>query len=216
LKIPLPEARKNITKVRKNSMRKAGITRKTGETDITVQINLDGTGASDIKTGIGFLDHMLTALSKHSGIDLTVHAAGDLFVDGHHTAEDIGIVLGLAFAAALGTDADSSGSYRIARYGSAFIPMDEALGFCSLDISKRAFLVFDADFSCERVGDFDTALTEEFFRAFATNAGMTLHIKKMYGKNDHHAIEALFKAFAHAIKTAIVPSQTLLSTKGVI
>jgi imidazoleglycerol-phosphate dehydratase len=200
-------------------MRKAGITRKTGETDITVQLNLDGTGVSEIQTGIGFLDHMLTALSKHSGVDLTVKATGDLFVDGHHTAEDVGIVLGLAFAAALsedGTDADSQGSYRIARYGSAFIPMDEALGFCSLDISKRAYLVFDADFACERVGDFDTVLTEEFFRAFAVNAGMTLHIKKMYGKNDHHVIESLFKAFAHAIKAAIVPSQTLLSTKGVI
>jgi imidazoleglycerol-phosphate dehydratase len=193
-------------------MRTAQITRKTKETDITVSLSLDGAGVSDINTGIGFLDHMLTALSKHSGIDLAVKAAGDLNVDGHHTAEDIGIVIGKALMQALAADEKTA----VARYGSAFIPMDEALGFCSLDLSNRAYLVFDAEFTNERVGDFDTALTEEFFRSLAVNAGITLHLKKMYGKNDHHAIEALFKAFAHALKTAIVPVSGLLSTKGVL
>jgi imidazoleglycerol-phosphate dehydratase len=190
-------------------MRKAEITRKTGETDIAVMINIDGGGVSDIDTGIGFFDHMLTALSKHSGIDITIKAAGDLNVDAHHTVEDTGIVLGQAFAKALCET-------KIARYGSAFIPMDEALGFCSLDISNRPYLVFDADFNSDRCGDFDCDLAEEFFRSFAFNAGITLHLKKMYGKNDHHVIEALFKALAYSLKAAVKPSQTLLSTKGVI
>jgi imidazoleglycerol-phosphate dehydratase len=197
-------------------MRKADVTRKTGETDICVMINLDGKGVSEIDTGIGFFNHCLTALSKHSGMDLTVRAKGDLDVDAHHTVEDTGIVLGTALAKALATDANESGSYRIKRYGEAFIPMDEALAFCALDISKRPFLVMDADFENERVGAFDTTLTEEFFRAFAFNAGMTLHLKKMYGKNDHHIIEALFKATAHALKVAVAPAQEVLSTKGAL
>jgi imidazoleglycerol-phosphate dehydratase len=190
-------------------MRQAEVKRKTNETDITVKINIDGSGVSDIDTGIGFFDHMLNALSKHSGIDITVKAAGDLNVDAHHTVEDTGIVLGQAFAKALSNE-------KIARYGSAFIPMDEALGFCSLDISNRPYLVFDSDFNSERCGDFDNFLAEEFFRAFAFNAGITLHLKKMYGKNDHHVIEALFKALAHSLKAAVVKTSALLSTKGVI
>jgi imidazoleglycerol-phosphate dehydratase len=193
-------------------MRTSTITRKTKETDITVTVNLDGTGVSDIDTGIGFFDHMLTALSKHSGIDLTVKAAGDLEVDGHHTVEDTGIVIGGAIMNALEAD----GAPNIARYGSAFIPMDEALGFCAVDISKRPLLIFESPFESERVGEFETALTEEFFRAFATNAGMTLHLMKANGKNDHHVIEALFKALAHALRQAVKPAESLLSTKGVL
>ena len=148
-------------------MRTAQIDRKTRETDITLSIDLDGKGNVSVDTGIGFFDHMLTALAVHCGIDLTVKCQGDLYVDAHHTVEDTGICLGKAFAQALG---DKSG---IARYGSAYVPMDEALAFCSLDISGRAFLVFNAQFSDDRIGQFDTCLTEEFFRAFAFNAGIT-------------------------------------------
>jgi imidazoleglycerol-phosphate dehydratase len=154
---------------------------------------------------------MLTALAVHCGIDLNVKCQGDLYVDAHHTVEDTGICLGKAFAQALG---DKSG---IARYGSAYVPMDEALAFCSLDISGRAFLVFNAQFSNDRIGQFDTCLTEEFFRAFAFNAGITLHIREEYGKNDHHICEAIFKAAAHALKQAIaVNGGAVLSTKGVL
>lgn len=192
-------------------MRKAEISRKTGETDITVKIDLDGSGKADISTGIGFFDHMLTALTVHSGFDITVKAVGDLYVDSHHTVEDTGIVLGQAFKEAIG---DRKG---IERYGSAYIPMDEALGFASLDISNRPFLVFKADFHDDRVGNFDTCLTEEFFRAFAFNSGITLHVIEEYGKNDHHIIEAMFKAVAHALKTAAsVNGGQILSTKGVL
>lgn len=191
-------------------MRTAEITRKTKETDITVRLDLDG-GNADISTGIGFFDHMLTAFAVHGGMGLTVKAVGDLQVDGHHTVEDVGIVLGKAFREALG---DMKG---IARYGTAFIPMDEALGFASIDISGRPFLVFDAEFSDSKIGDFDTCLTEEFFRAFAFNAGVTLHLKCEYGKNDHHKVEALFKAAAHAVKAAKTASGSeILSTKGVL
>lgn len=192
-------------------MRIAEITRKTKETDISVTINLDGCGKAEVSTGIGFFDHMLTALTVHSGFDIKIKTVGDLFVDGHHTVEDTGIVLGQAFKQAIG---DMKG---INRYGSAYIPMDEALGFACLDISNRPYLVFDADFSDDRVGDFDTCLTEEFFRAFAFNAGITLHIKEEYGKNDHHIIEAMFKACAHALKHAAAMNGTqILSTKGVL
>lgn len=192
-------------------MRTAEITRKTKETDIEVKLNLDGSGKVDISTGIGFFDHMLTAFAVHGKMDLTLNVQGDLYVDGHHTVEDTGIVLGTAFKQAIG---DMKG---IARYGTAFIPMDEALGFCCLDISNRPFLVFDAEFSDDRIGEFDTCLTEEFFRAFAFNAGITLHLKSEYGKNDHHIAEALFKACAHAIKTAkSVTGNEILSTKGVL
>ncbi len=191
--------------------RTAKITRKTKETDITLSLSLDG-GEVKISTGIGFLDHMLTALGVHGGFGIQLDAKGDLNVDGHHTAEDVGIVLGMAFAEALG---DKSG---IARYGSAYIPMDESLGFCALDISARPFLVFKAEFENERVGEFDTCLTEEFMRAFAFNAGITLHISAEYGANDHHKIEAMFKALAYALKTATRPNESgqAVSTKGVL
>lgn len=194
-------------------MRTAKLSRKTKETDITCEIILDSNGKADISTGIGFLDHMLTALSVHSGISIKIEADGDLHVDGHHTAEDIGIVLGQCFAKAL---ADKNG---IARYGSAYIPMDEALGFAAVDISNRPYLVFDCDFKNERIGDFETCLALEFFRAFAFNALITLHIRAIYGENDHHKCEAIFKACAHAIKEAVTikgAKTVTLSTKGVI
>ncbi|MGN1119225.1 MAG: imidazoleglycerol-phosphate dehydratase HisB [Oscillospiraceae bacterium] len=188
------------------------INRKTKETDISVKLDLDGGAKADIDTGIGFLDHMLTALAVHGGFTLSVRCKGDLNVDGHHTAEDIGIVLGTAFKEALG---DKSG---IMRYGSAYIPMDEALGFCALDISARPYLVFNAEFTNERVGEFDTCLTEEFMRAFAFNAGITLHLRVEYGANDHHKIEALFKALAYALKQATKRNTdgSAVSTKGVL
>lgn len=190
--------------------REANITRKTKETDITASLKLDG-GEVVINTGIGFLDHMLTALGVHGGFGLTLEAKGDLYVDGHHTAEDVGIVLGKAFCEALG---DKGG---IVRYGSAFIPMDEALGFCAVDISGRPFLVFNAEFVNEKIGELDTCLIEEFMRAFAFNAGITLHLRCEYGKNDHHKAEALFKALAYALKTAVKPnSGEIVSTKGVL
>ena len=192
-------------------MRTAEIKRKTKETDIEVFVKLDGEGKVSVNTGIGFFDHMLTAFGVHSGIDLQVDVTGDLYVDGHHTVEDIGIVLGQAFAKALG---DKAG---IARYGSAFVPMDEALGFCALDISGRPFLAFNAEFNDDRIGEYDTCLTEEFFRAFAFNSGITLHIRKEYGKNDHHVAEAIFKAVAHALKEAMeIKGDKILSTKGVL
>ena len=193
-------------------MRTAEISRKTKETDINVFVKLDGIGKVSVDTGIGFFDHMLTAFGVHSGIDLQINVTGDLNVDSHHTVEDTGIVLGQAVAKALG---DKSG---IARYGSAYIPMDEALGFCSLDISGREFLVFNADFSYEKIGEMDSCLVEEFFRAFAFNSGITLHISEIYGSNDHHICEALFKAAAHAFKKAICENKSgeVLSTKGVL
>lgn len=191
--------------------RTAEINRKTKETDISVKLNLGG-GEVNINTGIGFLDHMLTALGVHGGFGLEVSCKGDLYIDGHHTAEDVGIVLGMAFKEALG---DKSG---IMRYGSAYIPMDEALAFCALDISARPFLVFNAEFTNERVGEFDTCLTEEYMRAFAFNAGITLHLRVEYGSNDHHKIEALFKALAYALKTAVRKNAdgSTVSTKGVL
>ncbi len=191
--------------------RTANITRKTKETDITALLLLDG-GEAKIDTGIGFLDHMLTALAVHGGFGLLLDAKGDLHVDGHHTAEDVGIVLGKAFGEALG---DKSG---IMRYGSAFIPMDESLGFCAVDISGRPYMVLNADFKNERVGEFDTCLVEEFMRAFAFNSGITLHLRVEYGSNDHHKIEALFKAMAYALKQATRPNTNgaFVSTKGVL
>ncbi|MBQ8724974.1 MAG: imidazoleglycerol-phosphate dehydratase HisB [Oscillospiraceae bacterium] len=193
-------------------MRESQIKRTTRETDIDIKVCLDGQGKADIDTGIGFFDHMLTALSVHSGISMTIRVKGDLHVDGHHTVEDTGIVLGKALGEALG---DKSG---ITRYGSAFIPMDEALSFCSLDISNRPFLVFQGSFTNAMIGSYDACLTEEFFRAFAFNAGITLHINMMYGSNDHHKCEAAFKAVAHALKTAVTPLSDgkTLSTKGVL
>ncbi len=192
--------------------RYAAIHRETKETDVSVELSLDG-GESKISTGVGFFDHMLTALAVHGGLGLTVKTVGDWAVDCHHTIEDTGIVLGQAFARALG---EKTG---IRRYGHAFIPMDEALAFAAADLSGRPFLVFQAEFPQERVGDFDTCMTEEFFRAFAVNAGITLHLECKYGKNSHHMIEALFKAAAHALRDAVSLSgdqSAVLSSKGVL
>ena len=193
-------------------MREAVIERNTKETQIQVKVVLDGKGVADIHTGIGFFDHMLTALAVHSGISMHIQVAGDLHVDGHHTVEDTGIVLGKAIGEALG---DKSG---ITRYGSAFIPMDESLAFCSLDISNRPFLVFQGTFTNAMIGQYDTCLTEEFFRAFAFNAGITLHVKNVYGRNDHHKIESMFKAVAYALKTAVRKNSdgSVVSTKGTL
>ena len=190
-------------------MRTAEQGRQTKETTITVRLSLDG-GSVEVQTGIGFFDHMLTAFAVHGGFSLYVKTEGDLFVDGHHTVEDTGIVLGKAFRQALG---DRSG---IARFGSFFVPMDETLAFAAVDVSGRPFLVFNADFPQERVGEFDSCLTEEFFRAFAMNAELTLHTKVEYGSNAHHMIEAMFKAVAHAMRLAVAQTNpgTVLSTKG--
>ncbi|MGN0554369.1 MAG: imidazoleglycerol-phosphate dehydratase HisB [Candidatus Fimenecus sp.] len=192
-------------------MRTASVTRKSKETDISVQLNLDG-GEVSVQTGIGFFDHMLTAFAVHGGFGLTISCKGDLEVDCHHTVEDTGIVLGQAFQKALG---DKGG---IARYGSFFVPMDEALGFCAVDISGRPYLVFDARFPEERVGEFDTCMGAEFFRAFAFNAGLTLHLRVPYGENSHHMLEALFKAAGHALKIACreTADGAVLSTKGML
>lgn len=191
-------------------MKQGFVERKTKETDVAVEVILDGKGRADVSTGIGFFDHMLTALSVHSGISMSIKCKGDLHVDGHHTVEDTGIVLGQALSQALG---DKSG---IARYGSAYVPMDEALGFCSLDISNRPFLVFNGVFANQMIGSYDACLTEEFFRAFSFNAGITMHINMVYGNNDHHKCESVFKAVAHALKTAVKETESgkTLSTKG--
>lgn len=191
-------------------MRTGKITRTTRETDIAVSVCLDG-GKTEISTGVGFFDHMLTALSVHSGIGMSVSCKGDLEVDAHHTVEDVGICIGLALREALG---DRKG---IARYGSFYIPMDEALAFASLDISGRPFLVYNAQLSQERCGEFDCCLGLEFFRALAVNAGITLHIRLEYGSNAHHELEAIFKAVAHALKAACkIEYEDTLSTKGVL
>lgn len=192
-------------------MRMSNIERNTKETKINIELNLDG-GDVDISTGIGFFDHMLTAFGVHGGFGLRVEVKGDLEVDTHHTAEDTGIVLGKAFKQALG---DMSG---IERYGSFNIPMDESLAQVSLDISNRPFLVFNAKFEQELCGDYETCVTEEFWRAFAMNSGITLHINVPYGTNAHHQIEAIFKAVAHALKIAVTKNSdgAVLSTKGVL
>lgn len=195
-----------------DKIRRGEITRKTRETDIYIVTELDGKGNSDIDTGVGFFDHMLTALSKHSGISMTIKVKGDLEVDCHHTIEDTGIALGQALYIALG------GKSGIVRYGTAYIPMDEALAMCSLDLSNRPFLVFNCDFKNQSCGGYDLCMTEEFFRAFAFNAGITMHINLMYGTNDHHKAEAVYKAVAHALKAAAAYNAdgTTLSTKGVL
>lgn len=195
-----------------DNIRRGEITRKTRETDIYIVTELDGKGNSDIDTGVGFFDHMLTALSKHSGISMTIKVKGDLEVDCHHTIEDTGIALGQALYIALG------GKSGIVRYGTAYIPMDEALAMCSLDLSNRPFLAFNCPFTNQSCGDYDLCMTEEFFRAFAFNAGITLHINLMYGTNDHHKAEAVYKAVAHALKAAVAYNAdgTTLSTKGVL
>lgn len=189
------------------------IKRTTFETDISVRIDVDGTGKSSIDTGVGFLDHMLTLFSKHGIMDLDVMAAGDIHVDFHHTVEDIGIALGKCIAEAL---SDKNG---LRRYGTCFLPMDEALAMVCVDISGRPFLVFDCGIPAQKVGDFDTELVEEFFRAVAFNAGLTLHVKLMYGSNSHHIIEAVFKAFGRALREAASIDARVegpMTTKGVI
>lgn len=193
-------------------VRSGEVSRRTKETDIQIKVVLDGEGRAEISTGIGFFDHMLTALSVHSGISMNIKVTGDLHVDGHHTVEDTGIALGQALAQALG---DKSG---IKRYGTFYIPMDESLSMTSLDISNRPFLVFNAEFTNQSCGGYDLCLTEEFFRAFAFNAGITLHINLLYGSNDHHKCEAIYKSAAHALKEAVsvVENGKTLSTKGVL
>lgn len=192
-------------------VRTASVSRETKETQITVRLSLDG-GNVSVSTGIGFFDHMLTAFAVHGGFGLEVKAAGDLDVDCHHTVEDTGIVLGKALDKALG---DKSG---IARFGSFYVPMDEALGFCALDISGRPFLVFDAEFPQESIGGYDSCMTEEFMRAFAYNSGVTLHLRSLYGKNSHHITEALYKSLGHALREAVALTGDgrTLSTKGVL
>lgn len=190
--------------------RTATVTRKTKETDIAVSLNLEG-GAVSVNTGIGFFDHMLTALGFYAGFGLELTARGDLHVDGHHTVEDVGIVLGQALSQALG---DKAG---ITRFGTAFVPMDEALARVVLDISARPYLVYDAAMPQERVGDYDSCLTQEFLRALAVHSGLTLHVKALYGSNAHHITEAIFKALGLALKQAVaVAGQGVTSTKGML
>ena len=193
--------------------RTASITRKTGETDITVTINLDGTGKTDIDTGIGFFDHMLDAFGRHGLFDLEVKVKGDLNVDGHHSVEDTGIVLGQAIAKAVG---DKKG---IRRYGSMILPMDEACAMCAVDLCGRPYFVMDAEFTAPMVGEFDTQLVNEFFYSVSYGAMMNLHLKLFSGSNNHHKIEAMFKAFAKAMDQATMFDERItdvLSTKGTL
>ena len=195
-------------------MRTATISRKTAETDIELTLNLDGSGESDVSSGIGFLDHMLTLFARHGRFDLTLSCVGDTQVDDHHSVEDIGICLGKALAEALG---DKRG---ICRYGDTTLPMDEALVLTAVDISGRSFLCFDLDVPAQKVGAFDTELVEEFFTAFCANAGVTLHIRKLAGHNSHHIIEGCFKSFARSLRKAVAIdpacADEVPSTKGVL
>lgn len=193
--------------------RKASVSRKTGETDIKIELNIDGTGTATVDTGIGFLDHMLTSFARHGLFDLTVSGKGDLYVDSHHTIEDTGIALGMAIRKALG---DKKG---IKRYGSVMLPMDETLMLCAIDLSGRPYLVFDASFTVDQVGYFDTEMVKEFFYAISYAAGMNLHLKQISGSNNHHIIEAAFKAFAKALDEASsydIRITDVMSTKGTI
>ena len=195
-------------------MRTATVARKTNETEIAVTIDLDGTGTYEVATGIGFLDHMLEQLSRHSLMDLTVNAKGDLHIDFHHTTEDTGIAIGEAVSQALG---DRRG---IARYAEATIPMDETLTRVTMDISNRPYLIWRVDFSKSKLGDMDTELFKEWFQAFAQAAGITLHIENLYGENNHHIIESCFKALARALRDAITidprKAEDVPSTKGTL
>ena len=194
--------------------RTATITRTTSETDINLTLNLDGTGVADISTGIGFLDHMLTSLARHGLFDLTVHAEGDLHIDDHHTTEDVGIVLGMALRKALGE------KRGIRRFGNALIPMDETLAEAAVDISGRPFLAWNVEFERPKIGEMDTELFEEFFRALAFNALITLHITRRAGRNAHHVAEACFKATARALRMAVEldlrVGDAIPSTKGAL
>ncbi|WP_110956007.1 imidazoleglycerol-phosphate dehydratase HisB [Anaerosinus massiliensis] len=195
-------------------MREAEIARKTAETDIKVKVNLDGEGSSQIATGIGFFDHMLILLSRHGLFDMVVSCTGDLQIDGHHTVEDIGICLGQAFQEAVG---DKQG---IKRYGTSFVPMDEALAMVSLDLSGRAYLIYDVKQPLTpMIGTYDSELTEEFLRAFVNHAGITLHVKLLHGKNSHHIVEAIFKALGRALGEACEKDPRIkgvMSTKGML
>lgn len=187
--------------------------RQTSETLIDIKLDLDGEGKCEIETGIGFFDHMLNLMGAHGLLNLNIKARGDLYVDSHHTVEDIGIVLGACIKEALG---DKRG---IKRYSTTFVPMDEALATVSLDFSNRPFLVFESNFTVDKLGDYDTEMTEEFLRALAVNAGITLHARVLYGKNNHHMIEALFKALGRAIREAVSIDERIngvMSTKGVL
>lgn len=187
------------------------VMRKTKETDISITLNLDGDGSGNIETGIGFFDHMLEGFSRHGFFDLDVKVTGDLHVDGHHSVEDAGIVLGTAIKEALG---DKAG---IRRYGSAILPMDDALALCAIDLCGRPYFAFDCEFTTEKVGDLNTELVREFFYAVSYSAGMNLHIKMLSGMNNHHMIEAIFKAFAKALDEATRKDERIkdvLSTKG--
>jgi len=193
-------------------MRKGQVARKTKETDIAVEVAIDGTGRSDIATGIGFLDHMLDLLARHSRMDVIVRAKGDLHIDDHHTAEDVGIALGQAVKQALG---DMKG---ITRYADVHLPMDEALTRVAIDVSGRPFLVFKVKFGRDKIGTFDTELVNEWFQAFAMNAGITLHVETLYGSNDHHISESCFKGLARALRAAFAidpkAANEIPSTKG--
>jgi imidazoleglycerol-phosphate dehydratase len=195
-------------------MRKASVKRTTKETDVEVTIDLDGEGRASVTTGVGFLDHMLDLLARHSRIDLTVKAKGDLHIDQHHTTEDVGIALGQALKQALG---DMKG---ITRYADVHLPMDEALTRVAIDVSGRPFLVFKVDFVRAKIGTFDTALVQEWFQAFAINAAMTLHVATLYGANDHHIAESCFKGLARALRTAVAidprAANEVPSTKGTL
>lgn len=195
-------------------MRSAEIGRATAETNIELRLNLDGTGAGRIATGVGFMDHMLTLLSRHARMDLDVACKGDILVDDHHSVEDIGICLGAAIAQALG---DKRG---VRRYGSVLLPMDEALVLCALDLSGRSCLRYQAQIPSEKIGTFDTELVEEFFLAVTRSAGLTLHIRQLDGTNSHHIVEAMFKAFGRALREAVSIDESLggeiPSTKGVL
>ncbi len=192
-------------------MRKATLRRTTGETDISISLTIDGTGRFEGTSGIGFFDHMLHLLARHSGMDISLTCQGDLDVDNHHTIEDIGITLGEVFEKALG---DKKGIHR---YGCFLCPMDEALSRIVLDLSGRPYLVFDVDIPVERIGSFETEMTREFFLAFANNAKMNLHMATLYGVNGHHIVESLFKGIGHALKEAVtIEGDTVLSTKGVL
>ena len=193
-------------------MRQATITRTTAETDITVTVNLDGTGIYDNQTGVGFFDHMLDQLARHALMDMTVRASGDLHIDGHHTVEDVGIAIGQALAQAMG---DKRG---IVRYGACHLPMDDAQVRAALDLSARPFLVWNVTFPTQKIGTFDTELVREFFQAFATHGGITLHVDQLHGVNSHHIAEAAFKAVARALRDALEldprKSDAIPSTKG--
>ena len=195
-------------------MRQAKRTRKTAETEITVTLDLDGTGKYDNRTGVGFFDHMLDQLARHALIDMTVNATGDLHIDDHHTVEDVGIVLGQALAEAMG------GKRGIVRYGSCLLPMDDTLVRAALDLSGRPFLVWKVDFTAPKIGTFDTELVREFFQAFSTHGGITLHVERIDGINSHHIAEAAFKAVARALRDALETdprkADAVPSTKGTL